>query len=186
MSREYVLLCRILDRAFLSSSQDWMIESKGIKYKPQKVQLDKTGRKNLNYTLYRFDLEENNFLPFFNKSDDSPEGLRKFCDYVLLVELNSKPYVFLIEMKRGTSGDAEKQLKASQTFMEFLYSSAERICNELGDESFNRKNIVIRKIKLKECKSPKLKTKGAGSVDLTQEFISFYSVGIFPIARFIQ
>ena len=42
---EYDLLCRILDREFLSPSQEWMIESKGTTHKPQKVQIDKTGKK---------------------------------------------------------------------------------------------------------------------------------------------
>lgn len=182
---EYSQLCRILDKSFLSPSQEWMVESKGT-HKPQKVQLDKTGRRNIVSALYRFDLDVTEFLPFFNQSDESPEGLRKFCDYVLLVDLNGKPYVFLIEMKRGASADAEKQLKASQTFMEYIYSSAERLHEDFGDEPFNRNNIVTRKVKLKECKSSKLLTKGRGTVDKTQEFITFNSVGIFPIARFLD
>ena len=145
----------------------------------------KTGKKNISHTLYRFDLDDKEFLPFFNKSNDAPKGLRKFCDYVLLVEWNGKPYVMLIEMKRGAPGNAEKQLKASQTFMEFLYTSAERLHNDFGEDSFNRNNIVIRKVKLKKCKSNKLLTKGGGVVDKTQEFIPYDSVGFFPIASFI-
>lgn len=182
---EYSQLCSILDKSFLSPSQEWMIESKGTTHKPQKVQLDKTGRRNIVYTLYRFDLEDKEFLTFLNKSDDSPEGLRKFCDYVLLAEVNDKSFVILIEMKRGKPGDAEKQLKASQTFMEFLYRSAERLHDDFGNEPFSRDNILTRKVKLKECKSPKLGTKGSRAIDKTQEFITFDSVGLFPIARFL-
>lgn len=182
---EYDQLCRILGRSFLSRTQEWMIESKGSTHKPQKVQLDITGRRHIAYTLYRFDLGDTDFLPFFNNSGDTPEGLRKFCDYVLLVDLNGKPYVILIEMKRGSSGDAEKQLNASQTFMEYIFQSAKRLYDDFRDEPFNRNNIVIRKVKLKECKSHKLLTKGGRVVDKTQEYIPYKSVGIFPVASFL-
>lgn len=89
-------------------------------------------------------------------------------------------------MKRGRQGDAEKQLNASQAFMEFLYRSAERLHDDFGDKPFNRNNIVTRKVKLKECKSPKLLTKGGGAIDKTQEFITYDRVGLFPIARFLD
>ena len=81
---EYDQLCKLLDRRFQASKQNLMIEAKGTTYKPQQVEIDGTGRRNLVWTLYRFDLEEKEFLPFFNKTDDAPEGLRKFCDYILL------------------------------------------------------------------------------------------------------
>lgn len=71
---EYVQLCRILDRAFLSPSQEWMIESKSTTHKPQKIQLEKTGRRNIACALYRFDLKNKEFLQFFNKSDDAPNN----------------------------------------------------------------------------------------------------------------
>ena len=182
---EYDQLCRILDKGFQAPNQYWMIESKGTTYKHQKVEIDGTGRTNLVWTLYRFDLEEKEFLPFLNRTDDAPEGLRKFCDYILLAEVSNKPYVMLIEMKRGDASDAEKQLKASETFIKYLYSSAERLHDDFGAEPFNRNNIVLRKIKLKECKSPKLTTKGGGAIDKTQDYISYESVGQFPIARFL-
>lgn len=73
---EYDQLCRILDKGFQAPNQYWMIESKGTTYKPQKVEIDGTGRTNLVWTLYRFDLEEKEFLPFLNRTDDAPEGLR--------------------------------------------------------------------------------------------------------------
>lgn len=182
---EYDQLCRILDTKFQATNQYWMIESKGIIHKPQKVEIDVKGRSNISWTLYRFDLEEKEFLPFFNRTNESPEGLRKFCDYILLAEVSNKPYVMLIEMKRGAAEEAEKQLNASECFVEYLYSSAERLHKDFRDESFNRDNIVLRKIKLKERKSPKMITKGGCAVDKTMEFISYESVGLFPIARFL-
>lgn len=182
---EYDQLCNILDKGFQASNQNLMIEAKGTAYKPQKVVIDGTGRANLTWTLYRFDLEEKEFLQFFNRTDEAPEGLRKFCDYVLLVEAGGKSYVLLIEMKRGSLGDAEKQLNASECFMNYLYNSAERLQRDFDGSEFNRRSVVLRKIKLKECKSNKLTTKGGTHVDKTQEFITYESVGQFPIAHFI-
>lgn len=182
---EYDQLCNILDKGFQASNQNLMIEAKGTTYKPQKVVIDGTGRVNLTWTLYRFDLEEKEFLQFFNRTDEAPEGLRKFCDYVLLVEAGGKSYVLLVEMKRGSLGDAEKQLNASECFINFLYNSAERLQRDFDGSEFNRSSVVLRKIKLKECKSNKLTTKGGTLVDKTQEFITYESVGQFPIARFI-
>lgn len=181
---EYDQLCRILDIGFQSSNQNMMTESKGAIYKPQEVKIDGSGKSNLVWTLYRFDLEERDFLPFFSGRDGAPKGLKKFCDYILLAEMSSKPYVMLIEMKRGHVGEAEKQLRASQTFIEFLYSTAERLHKDCGADFFNRKNIKLRKIKLKACKSNKLKTKGGGFIDTSQEYITYNSVGRFPIAQF--
>ncbi|MBO4371434.1 MAG: hypothetical protein J5826_00740 [Bacteroidales bacterium] len=182
--KEFDQLNRILDKAFLSSSQDVMIENKG-EMQPQIVSIENGGRKNLSYTLYRFDLDSEEFLNFFNRSDDAPEGLRKFCDYVLLVSICDKTYIMLIELKRGSIKDAAKQLNASKVFVEFLCSSAERLCADFDDFPFNRKNILWRKIKLKKLKSNKQFTKSGYSVDTTQEFIDFESVGTFPIARFL-
>lgn len=69
---EYEQLCRILDKGFEASNQNLMVEDKGKVYKPQIVRIDNQGRKHLAYTLYRFDLEDKDFLPFFNKSNASP------------------------------------------------------------------------------------------------------------------
>ena len=182
---EYDQLCNILDKGFQASNQNLMIEAKGTTYKPQKVVIDGTGRTNLSWTLYRFDLDDKEFLQFFNRTDEAPEGLRKFCDYVLLVEAGGKSYVLLIEMKRGSLGDAEKQLNASECFIKYLYSSAERLQKDYDSYMFNRKSITLRKIKLKKCKSNKRTTKGGPSIDKSQEFITYESVGQFPIAHFI-
>ena len=138
---EYELLCRILDNDFIVPNQNWLIENKGTpQLKMQQVKINNAGRKHLAYTLYRFDLEKQNFLPFFNKKNNSPEGLRKFCDYILLVETSNKSYVILIEMKRGDVGSADKQLKASECFIEYIYNSAERLQRDFKEYAFNRKN----------------------------------------------
>lgn len=185
---EYDQLRRILDVEFLASPEGWMIEKKDLRLKPQCVKIDDSGKSGISWTLYRFDSENNNqdFLPFFNKSDEAPEGLRKFCDYILLVSVRSKTYVMLIEMKRGDTGMANKQLNAGQTFIEYLYLSAIRLHKDFNDEDFNRDNIKLRKIIVKECKSKKIPTKGVYPIDLKQEFISYNSVGIFPIAHFLE
>lgn len=182
---EYEQLCLILDKEFLAPNQNYMIENKGIFHKPQIVQIDGNGRRNLAYTLYRFDPDASDFLSFFNKSDNAPEGLRKFCDYILLVEVRGKSYVMLIEMKRGKTGSAEKQLLASECFMNFVYDSAERLHRDFGNTVFDRRNIKLMKIKLKKCKSNKMTTKGISSIDTTQDFIPFESAGDFPIAKFL-
>lgn len=181
---EYDQICRILDKEFIASNQKWMIEDKGTLLKPQLVQLDGSGRKNLAWTLYRFDLDKKDFMPFLNRNHDAPEGLRKFCDYILLVEASEKSYILLIEMKRGDASDAEKQLNASECFMKYIYSSAERLHRDFAGSTFNRNNVTLLKIKLKKCKSNKRPTKSS-SIDKTQEFVTFESVGDFPIARFL-
>lgn len=182
---EYEQLCRILDKGFEASNQNLMVEDKGKVYKPQIVRIDNQGRKHLAYTLYRFDLEDKDFLPFFNKSNASPEGLRKFCDYILLAESGGRSYVMLIEMKRGDVGTAEKQLKASECFMEYIYSSAIRLQQDFNDSSFDKDKVKLLKIKLKKCKSNKRTTKAGQTIDTRQEFISYESAGDFPIAKFL-
>jgi hypothetical protein len=184
---EYDQLCRILNERFLASPKDRMIEKKDSSLKPQNVKIDDSGKNGLSWTLYKFELDEEDFLPFFNKTNDAPEGLRKFCDYVLLVSCKEKTYVMLIELKRGELGSADKQLNASETFVEYLYTSAERLHKDFNDSVFNRRNIKLLKIKVKERKSKKMRTKGGiPPVNTRQEFISFESLGLFPIARFIK
>lgn len=181
---EYDQLCRILDARFLANPQERMIEKKGDALKPQIVKIDNSGKSGISWTLYKFELDDIDFIPFFNRTHDAPEGLRKFCDYVLLVGRREKTYVMLIEMKRGDMG-ADKQLNASETFIEYLYKSAERLHRDYDELEFNRGNVTLLKIKVKERKSKKLPTKGLPPIDTRQEFISFDSYGQFPIARFI-
>ena len=180
---EYDQLCNILSNEFLSVSQDVMTEKKDATRKAQRVNID-DGKRRFIWSLYRFDLEEKEFLLFFNKTNNSPEGLRKFCDYVLLVNTGSKTYVLLIELKRGNTTGADKQLKASEVFIEFIHKTAERLYQDFGDFNFNKTNVVLRKIIIKEVKSNKIGTKGT-QIDKNQDIILFKSAGSFPLAKFL-
>ncbi len=181
---EYDILCSILNRHFLAQSQDIMIETKG-RIKPQRVTIDGSGRNNLTWTLYKFEMDDCNFLPFFANQDGAPEGLCKFCDYVLIVEASLKTYVMLIEMKRGQSNEAEKQLYASETFMNYVFATANRLHKDFDSAQFNSSGVILRKIKLKQNISPKITTK-MYNVDLRQNYIPYESYGIFPIAQFLN
>ena len=180
---EYEQLCSILSDEFLADSQNVMVERKEDAHKAQRVNID-DGKRAFIRNLYRFDLEEKEFLNFFDKTDNSPEGLRKFCDYVLLVKHKEKTFVLLIELKRGEITGADKQLKASEVFIEFLNKTAERLHRDFGNFDFNRRNIVLRKIIIKEVKSNKTETKGT-RIDKNQDIILFKSAGQFPLAKFL-
>ena len=185
---EYDQLCRILNEGFKSSKQDEMIENQGDK-KTQSV--DITPMKDLKKTLYRMALEEKDFLPFFNKSHDSPEGLRKFCDYILLAEHRKRnqevcTFVLLIELKRGKNGSAAKQLNASQTFMEYIYSSAERLHVDFNDSEFDKEKVTTMKIVVKEPISSKMTTKGRPKIYKEHNVFYFETMKVFPIRQFIE
>lgn len=153
---EYELFTRMLSWDFLSPNQQMMEEpkqagvhtcaivDKGVDY----------------YKAYRYDLEERDFLPFFNKEHDdelrgvvavnpTPTALLKFCDYILLAAVNDKLYVILVEMKSGTNAGANQQLAASKTFIDYIKASAERIKTLCGCDDFDSRNIIIRKVLLK-------------------------------------
>lgn len=181
---EYDQLCSILSEEFLSVSQDVMIENKENIHKVQCVNIDDGNRKGLTRKLYRFDLEEKEFLPFFNKTDNSPEGLRKFCDYLLLVKYKNTTYVLLIELKRGDISGADRQLRASESFIEFLCRTAKRLHDDFGDFNFDSKKIKLRKIIIKACKSNKTEIHPK-QIDKNQDIIPFKSSGIFPLFRFL-
>lgn len=181
---EYDQLCSILSDEFLAVSQDRMRENKGSDHKMQEVHIDDGGRKNLFWTLYRFDLDKKEFLHFFNKTDNSPEGLRKFCDYILLIKYKGKTFVLLVELKRGDVSGADKQLKASEVFIEFIYKTAERLHRDFRDVYFDRKKVVLRKIIIKELKSNKIEMKHI-RIDKNQDIISFGSSGGFPLVEFL-
>lgn len=184
---EYEQLCCILNDRFLSDSQDVMIENKGDILKPQSINIEDGNRKRLARRLYRFDLEEEDFLPFFNnKKGNIPDGLRKFCDYILLANYNNKTYILLIELKRGdTYGEADKQLRASEYFIEFICQTASRLHKDFNDFDFNHKNVVLRKIKIRACKSNKNNLKPYHLVDKKQDIIPFICSDIFPLVRFL-
>ena len=181
---EYDQLCRILNEEFKSESQDEMIEAKGDK-KAQSVNINTM--KGLKTTLYRMALEEKDFLPFFNKSHDSPEGLRKICDYILLAEHGGHTFVLLIELKRGGTSGAAKQLNASQTFVEYIYSSAERLHVDFNDSEFDKEKVTTMKIVIKEPVSSKMTTKKVERrIYKEHDVLYFETMKVFPIRQFIE
>lgn len=153
---EYDLFTRMLSRDFLSLNQQVMEEPKQAGAHTCAI-VDKGVDF---YKAYRYDLEEFDFLPFFNKEHDDEErgvvadnptltGLLKFCDYILLATVNDKLYVVLVEMKSGDNTGANQQLDASKTFIDYIKASAERIKTLCGYEDFNSRNIILRKVLLK-------------------------------------
>ncbi|WP_405329690.1 hypothetical protein [Fibrobacter sp.] len=146
---EYDLFIQMLSESFLSPNQQKMEEPKQAGNHTCKI-VDKGVD---NYKAYRYDLEEHNFLPFFNREhtavNNTPTGLLKFCDYILLATVNQKLYVILVEMKSGVTTGANQQLAASKTFIDYVIASAERIKTMSGYNNFNAKNIIFRKVLLK-------------------------------------
>lgn len=186
---EYDQLCRILNEEFKSLEQDKMIEDKGDK-ESQSVEI--MPMKDLKTTLYRMALEEKDFLPFFNKSHDSPEGLRKFCDYILLAEHRKRnhevsTFVLLIELKRGKNGTAAKQLNASQTFMEYIYSSAERLHVDFNDSEFDKEKVTTMKIVIQKPISNKKRTREDERNNANNSDVKYFeTMRVFPIKQFIE
>ena len=153
---EYDLFSRMLSRDFLSSDQHKMNEPK----QSGTHTCDIVDKGVDHYEVYRYDLDERDFLPFFNKDHNdmesgyvspnpTPVGLRKFCDYILLAAVNDKLYVVLVEMKSGNNVGARLQLDASKTFIDYLKASAERIKSMCGSDDFDSRNIILRKVLLK-------------------------------------
>ena len=153
---EYELLTQMLSRDFLSPDQHNMEEPKQAGN--HTCTIVETGVES--YMSYRYDLDKSDFLPFFNKEHNdeerdivvdnpTPKGLLKFCDYILLVSVGEKLYVILVEMKAGTNAGARLQLAASETFIEYVKASAERIKTLCGYDDFDTQNIILRKVLLK-------------------------------------
>ena len=147
---EYNLFIKMLSENFLSSNQQKMEEPKQAGNHTCVIMSKGVD----NYKAYRYDLEEHNFLPFFNNehtaANSTPIGLLKFCDYILLATVNQKLYVILVEMKSGANDGANQQLAASKTFIDYVIASAERIKTMCDDyDNFDANNIIIRKVLLK-------------------------------------
>lgn len=153
---EYELFTRMLSWDFLSPDQRMMEEPKQAGIHTCTI-VDKGVD---SYKAYRYDLDNRDFMPFFNKEHDddakgivvenpTPSGLLKFCDYILLAAVNEKLYVILVEMKSGGNEGANQQLAASKTFIDYVKASAERIKSLSGYGDFDANNIVLRKVLLK-------------------------------------
>ena len=180
---EYEKLCHILNDQFLSTSQDKMEETKGC-LKPQRVSID-NGNKTIDRTLYRFNFDDFDFLPFLNKKETRPEGLRKFCDYILIAKYQEKTYVLLIELKRGGGAGASLQLNASKIFLNYLFQTAERLATDFADTPFDTKKVKVRKIVVKEIKSNKQLTQIDRNFNKNQDPILYKSSGQFLLSSFL-
>lgn len=153
---EYELLNRMLSGDFLSTNQQMMEEPK----QNGAHTCDIVEKGIDHFKVYRYDLDKCDFLPFFNKDHDdektgyvspnpTPAGLLKFCDYILLADVNNKLYIILVEMKSGGNAGANQQLAASKAFIDYIKASAERIKTMCGCDDFDSKKIILRKVLLK-------------------------------------
>lgn len=157
----------IINRRFLQQGDDalTMIEPTDDSHKEQRVSISNRIKSISGMKLYCFNKEETsgeNRFPFFNQNNNdpfkAPKELNSFCDYILLFQYNQVPYIFLLELKRGTKEGAEVQLNASREFVMFLLRTADRIkvCN---DVDFDQRIFKIRRIIIKEQNSNKRITK---------------------------
>ncbi len=185
---EYDLCTHILSPKLCSCHQMQLIESKPKKPHKASIVRDKVAR----WTLYRYDQENdpNSFFPFFNNTSGertSPKDLLKFCDYIVFVEKNDRLFILLVEMKSGETGDARKQLEASETFIHFILKTAERIASVNGYREVNIGDVCIRKIILKPQPKPVTnKSKSVGTqIDLRADVITFHSQTL-PLFQFCK
>lgn len=193
---EYELYTRILAPRLKPEAQNVLIENTERKVHKAEIVSDRR----MSYTLYRYDQTEQGdlFFPFFNNSHDgehgraecpTPEELLKFCDYILLAERNDVLYVLLVELKSGANGDAYKQLDASETFMEYVRHTANRIAASNGYPNFDARKVKMRKIVLKPAPKTRPLTNTAKSkapqVDLKASPI-YFSSDCLPLYLFCK
>ncbi len=158
-------LANIINSHYLSDDMV-MVEPACGALPEQRVEVRNISRNITGMKLYQFsrqDKEDAAHLPFFNKNGDgdnkAPNGLNKFCDYILLVQHTDGLYVFLLEMKRGTNEGAKIQLEASKCFFDYILQSADRIKGQNCWTNLNTQNVYYRRIEIKEEHSNKKTTK---------------------------
>jgi len=191
---EYELYTRILAPRLQPKNQTVLLEEteNGVH------KADIVPCKKIVYTLYRYDQKEQGplFFPFFNNTHEgengpvkcsAPDGLLKFCDYILLAEKNKILYVLLLEMKSGGNGDAYKQLDSSAVFMEYVKNTAVRISVANDYLNFTARNVKVRKVVLKPTPKVRPLTNTAKSktqnIDLNASPIYFPS-DTLPLLKF--
>ncbi len=72
------------------------------------------------------DKKNENIFQFF---EPTVSDLCKIADRVLFYSKSDILYVFIVELKSGTTGDAFKQIKASYVLSEFVVNTARRMLN---------------------------------------------------------
>lgn len=164
--REFEFINSILHDQYLAADQSVLEELKECDHHgPHRVRIRNT-RPVEDYVLYRFSLDDEEFLPFFKDSrEGGPKGLRRFCDYIMLINNDGKLIIALIEMKRsGKDAYYKDQLNASKLFMEYVVANADRIKGLSGYGDFDAQSIVFRKIRVRKPATNKLTTKPRQSV----------------------
>lgn len=103
--------------------------------------------------VFRFSLDDEDFLPFFKDSrtpECGPRFLKKFCDYVMLAHDEHELHILLLELKRSKKDpEIVQQLKASELFMRYVVDTAERIGHDNGCDGFNVRNVTFQKVCIK-------------------------------------
>lgn len=152
---EFDLISRMIDSEFLqvpdAEGEYILVETKVANGKKDHEVRTLTNGCVDSVALFRFALDEKEFLPFFNSTHDCPRHLRKFCDYVMLAHDGKKLNIVLLELKRSKKDPDEKQqLLASELFIRYIVDSAERIKLANNYKDFDHEHITIRKVCIKK------------------------------------
>lgn len=132
MSDNYKSLCSIFRACHIAPNQN-ILEEKGImEMNISNVPYDAS------YMSFRLDPNRYDIFPFF----ETGKGLRRICDYIILVDFKDKLYILLVELKKSAS-EARQQLIATEHLMNYMISSAKRIQLPIDEQ-----NIKLRKIRI--------------------------------------
>lgn len=139
---DYSFINKILNASFLVHNQLLLEERQGD-LQPHLVKI-RQSLSNIEYKLYKFN---ENPYPFFSSgsSNSTPKLLQSFCDYVMVVNKDDTCTIMLIELKRGIDSPAH-QLKAANTWLNFVLDTAERIKDINNYKQFDKNNIHRRLI----------------------------------------
>ena len=127
------------------------------------------------YLVYRFDPNNDNLFPFF-PTHNAPRYLRCICDYFLFVEIGSRVYSILLELKQS-SDSAEKQLEASSQLMQYFIRTARRLNINVETTSI----IKVRIVGGKPTTRPQLP-----SYEQSSNYISYRWFGVFHIKSVVD
>lgn len=179
VTNEYDALTLILSSKYRckKTSSDSIVLEETTGSPSQMINL-KLGYKGVDsFELYRLEDKSANLLqPFLNHNNNnvgnerkSPKYLVSMCDYMSVCSYKGKTYVFLFELKRGTTDDYQKQLDAGECLLRYLYDSIDRI-KEYDNISFDRSLIKVKKFLVKQNKSNKQCIQSANVVSGDEEF----------------
>jgi len=164
---EIDFLSKIMNKKFVVDDDPLlMYEPADELHEAQIVEIEDKFNKLTGVHLYCFTDDDHkgiNLFPFFNQASirlpHAPKNLNKFCDYILLLTCDNVPYIFLLELKRGSTEDADEQIQASKVFMDYIISTAKRIKKDNDQLDFDSDNIRFRRLIIKKETSNKRITK---------------------------